>query len=127
MRMARYEGDPSTRATLNLRSAAIFGYLEEVVHLADPAKLSQVIAFLNSFTEFFPTAGFEIAMVEMFMDSAMELLEQMRLALERQALDEALAILLRTMNDDQESNTIVYYFKVSIPTNPLQLSFLLRI
>ncbi len=111
MWMARfaYVSTPAFKILIMI-AAAVFGYFEQLLQVGDPAKITEVIAFLNSFNDYLPAAGFEIAMVEMFMESAMELLEKMHEALQRQELDGT--ILLDTMTNEEESNTIVFYFKV---------------
>jgi hypothetical protein len=97
---------------LTILVAAVFGYLEQLLQQGDPAKISQEIARLTAFSTSFSAVGFESDVVEMFMESAMELLEKMRQALLRQDVDEA--VLFQTMNIEEESNSILYYFKVCI-------------
>jgi hypothetical protein len=97
---------------LTILVAAVFGYLEQLLQQGDPAKISQEIARLTVFSTSFSAVGFESDVVEMFMESAMELLEKMRQALLRQDVDEA--VLYQTMNNEEESNSILYYFKVCI-------------
>jgi hypothetical protein len=97
---------------LTILVAAVFGYLEQLLQQGDPAKISQEIARLTAFSTSFSAVGFESDVVEMFMESAMELLEKMRQALLRQDVDEA--VLFQTMNSEEESNSILYYFKVCI-------------
>lgn len=57
--------------------------------------------------------GFDSEMVELFMEPAMELLEKMREALLRQDSNDT--FLVQTMNNDDESNSILYYFKACNP------------
>ena len=97
---------------LTILVAAVFGYLEQLLQQRDPAKISQEIARLTAFSTSFSAVGFESDVVEMFMESAMELLEKMRQALLRQDVDEA--VLFETMSNEEESNSILYYFKVCI-------------
>lgn len=97
---------------LTILIAAVFGYLEQLLQQGDPAKISQEIARLTVFSTSFSAVGFESDMVEMFVDSAMELLEKMRQALLRHDVDEA--VLFQTMNNEEESNSVLYYFKVCI-------------
>jgi hypothetical protein len=97
---------------LTLLVAAVFGYLEQLLQQRDPAKISQEIVRLTAFNASFSAVGFEPDVVEMFIESAMELLEKMRQALLRQDVDEA--VLFQTMNTEEESNSILYYFKVCI-------------
>lgn len=97
---------------LTVLIAAVFGYLEQLLQQGDPAKISQEIARLTVFSTSFGAVGFESEMVEMFMDSAMELLEKMRQALLRHDVDDA--VLFQTMNNEEESNSVLYYFKVCI-------------
>ena len=97
---------------LTIHVAAVFGYLEQLLQQRDPAKISQEIARLTAFSASFNAVGFEPDVVEMFVESAMELLEKMRQALLRQDVDEA--VLFQTMNNEEESNSILYYFKVCI-------------
>src|SRR5438309_1782806 len=113
MWLARY-GLSTLRATMNLTIlvAAVFGYLEQLLQQGDPAKISQEIARLTTFSTSFSAVGFESDVVEMFMESAMELLEKMRQALLQRDVDGA--VLFQTMNSEEESNSILYYFKVCI-------------
>jgi hypothetical protein len=113
MWLARY-GLSTLRVTviLTILVAAVFGYLEQLLQQGDPAKISQEIARLTAFSTSFSAVGFESDVVEMFMESAMELLEKMRQALLRQDVDEA--ALFQAMNSEEESNSILYYFKVCI-------------
>lgn len=97
---------------LTILVAAVFGYLEQLLQQRDPAKISQEIVRLTAFNASFSAVGFEPDVVEMFVESAMELLEKMRQALLRQDVDEA--VLFQTMNNEEESNSILYYFKVCI-------------
>ena len=97
---------------LTILIAAVFGYLEQLLQQGDPAKISQEIVRLTDFSASFSAVGFESETVEMFMDSAMELLEKMRHALLRHDVDEA--VLFQTMNNEDESNSVLYYFKVCI-------------
>jgi hypothetical protein len=90
---------------LTILVAAVFGYLEQLLQQGDPAKISQEIARLTAFSTSFSAVGFESDVVEMFMESAMELLEKMRQALLRQDVDEA--VLFQTMNSEEESNSIL--------------------
>jgi hypothetical protein len=94
-------------------SAAIFGYLEQLLQHGDPAKIASEIARLKAFNTSFPAVGFNSDMVELFMEPAMELLDKMHEALLRQDRNDTL--LLQTMNSDDESNSILYYFKVCNP------------
>ena len=97
---------------LTVLVAAVFGYFEQLLQQRDPAKISQEIARLTAFSASFNAVGFEPDVVEMFVESAMELLEKMRQALLRQDVDEA--VLFETMSNEEESNSILYYFKVCI-------------
>ena len=95
---------------LTVVAAAVFGYFEQLLQSGDPHKVAHEMLRLKEFNSSFHVVGFELDMVEMFVDSAMELLEKIREALLQQNMDETL--LLQTMNDPDESNSIVYYFKV---------------
>jgi hypothetical protein len=118
---------------LTILVAAVFGYLEQLLQQGDPAKISQEIARLTAFSTSFSAVGFESDVVEMFMESAMELLEKMRQALLRQDVDEA--VLFQTMNSEEESNSILYYFKVCIkneretraPLSPFPADYCFRV
>jgi hypothetical protein len=127
MWLARY-GLSTLRATmiLTILVAAVFGYLEQLLQQGDPAKISQEIARLTAFSTSFSAVGFESDVVEMFMESAMELLEKMRQALLRHDVDGA--VLFQTMNNEEESNSILYYFKVCIKNkrNSATQEFLFR-
>ncbi len=65
---------------------------------------------LKAFNLSLPALDFDLETVEMFMEPAMELLEKMQNALLRQDRDDT--FLLETMNRDDDSNSILYYFKV---------------
>jgi hypothetical protein len=111
MWMARF-GD-STRSVhmiLTTLAAAIYGYLEQLLQLGDPMKIASEITRLKAFNASFPAVGLDPEMAELFMEPAMELLEKMQNALLRQDLDDK--FLHQTMNSDEESNSILYYFKV---------------
>lgn len=95
---------------LTAPAAAIFGYLEQLFQLGDPIKVASEMARLKDFKTSLPVVGFDLEMVEMFMEPTMELLEQMHNALLRRDLDNT--FLLQTMNSNEESNSILYYFKV---------------
>jgi len=68
------------------------------------------MARLKAFNLSLPALDFDLETVEMFMEPAMELLEKMQNALLRQDRDDT--FLLETMNRDDDSNSILYYFKV---------------
>jgi hypothetical protein len=113
MWLARYRLSPLRAIMiLTILVAAVFGYLEQLFQQRDPAKISQEIARLTAFSASFSAVGLEPDVVEMFVESAMEQLEKMRQALLRQDVDEA--VLFQTMNNEEESNSILYYFKVCI-------------
>ena len=111
MWLARY-GLPTlcVAIILTIFSAAVFGYFEQLLQYGDSLKIAHEMLRLKEFSSSFPVVGFELDMVEMFMDSAMELFEKVREALRHQNTDDT--FLLQTMNDTDESNSIVYYFKV---------------
>jgi uncharacterized protein YqgV (UPF0045/DUF77 family) len=100
----------SVDTILTVVAAAVFGYFEQLLQSGDPLKVAHEMLRLKEFASSFHVVGFELDMVEMFMDSAMQLLEKMREALLQQNMDET--FLLQIMNDPDESNSIVYYFKV---------------
>src|SRR5271168_4950739 len=113
MWLARYElSTLGVIMILTILVAAVFGYLEQLLQQRDPAKISQEIVRLTAFSASFSAVGFESDVVEMFVESAMELLEKMRQALLRQDVDEA--VLFQTMKNEEKSNSILYYFKVCI-------------
>jgi hypothetical protein len=73
-------------------------------------KIASEMARLKAFNPSLPALDFDLETVEMFMEPAMELLEKMQNALLRQDRDNT--FLLETMNRDDDSNSILYYFKV---------------
>jgi hypothetical protein len=73
-------------------------------------KVASEMARLKAFNPSLPALDFDLETVEMFMDPAMELLEKMQNALLRQDRDNT--FLLETMNRDDDSSSILFYFKV---------------
>jgi hypothetical protein len=111
MWVARY-GQPTIVRDIILTSpaAAIFGYFEQLLQHGDAVKIASEMARLKAFNPSLPALDFDLETVEMFMEPAMELLEKMQNALLRQDRDST--FLLETMNRDEDSNSILYYFKV---------------
>ena len=93
-----------------LRVAAIFGYCEQLLGRGDAMKIASEMARLKAFNLSLPALDFDVETVEMFMEPAMELLEKMQNALLRHDGDDT--FLLEAMNRDDDSNSILYYFKV---------------
>jgi hypothetical protein len=91
-------------------AAAIFGYFEQLLSQGDSAKIVQEIERLKTLTTSTPVVGLESDIVDLFMEPAVALLENIHGALLRKERGDAM--LFQTMNSDEESNTILYYFKV---------------
>ena len=94
---------------LTIGEAATFGYFEQLLHQEDPAKVIQEIDRFRTFNTSAHAVGFESDIVDMFMEPALELLEKIHEALLRK--ERADIMLLRTMISE-ESDSILYYFKV---------------
>ena len=88
----------------------MFGYFEQLLKYGDPQKLIREHDRLRSLSDELPALGFEFSMIEMFMEYSLELLQKLREALERGENGES--ILLETLNDPSESDSVVFFFKV---------------
>lgn len=95
---------------LTVFPAAIFGYFEQLLSQGDPTKIVHEIDRLKTLNTSTPVVGLESDIVELFMEPAVQLLENIHGALLRKERGDAM--LFQTMNSDEESNTILYYFKV---------------
>ena len=107
---------------LTIGVAATFGYFEQLLHQDDPAKIIQEIDRFRTFNTSAHAVGFESDIVDMFMEPALELLEKIHEALLRK--ERADIMLLRTMISE-ESDSILYYFKVKCPRE-LKKSFIFK-
>ena len=96
--------------TLTVHSAAIFGYFEKLLQLGDPQKVVQEMTRLQTLTESLPMAGYDMTMVDMFVESTMDLLEKVRQSVERKETTDTL--LLEAFNEHGDSDSIVFSFKV---------------
>jgi hypothetical protein len=73
-------------------------------------KIASEMTRLKAFSASFPAVSLDLETVEMFMESTIALLDEMQNALLRHDPDDT--FLLQAMNDDEQSNSILYYFKV---------------
>ena len=87
----------------------MFGYYEQLLQLADVPKVDAEIIRIRNFNESLQLAGYDVSLMEMFVDSAIDLLVKVRDAVQRQDDDDA--FLLEAMNNESESPSIVFCFK----------------
>ena len=110
MWLARYGVSMLSAITmLTIIVAAIFGYFEQLLNQENPAKVLEEIDRLETFNTSFPAIGLKLDDMVEFMQPAFDLLNKIHETLESEEKGDIM--LLQTMNSD-ESNSILYYFKV---------------
>lgn len=99
------------RCILIIMIATVYGYFETLLQLGDISLLMQEMSRLKSFEDTMRMAGIDYdILVDMF-DYTWDLFDDIRQALERH--DKSESVILKLMNDENVSNSIVYHFKVS--------------
>lgn len=92
--------------------AVVFGYFE-CLSSQDVVKIASEQERLRSFNEALVADGHEATMVELFIDETMKLFDSLRQTV--QSGGESDQLLLDVFNDGNQSNSIVFHFKVRDP------------
>lgn len=102
----------------------VFSYFEILLQSGDLGLVMQEMTRLQSFEQNMRIVGIDYDIIVDMFDYTWELFEDIRQAVERKDKDEA--VLLRSLNDENKSNSIVYHFKVCWNTTALTAAPVLR-